>query len=66
MAYKENDTDPPTIDKMSNYGKEAWCNMEGRYSHFVFDLRSYIGNYEISICSLAVFGTVYGRSSAVP
>ena len=50
------------------YGKEAWCNLQGRYTQFVFDLsdRTAEDAYEISICSLGVLGTRYEREIALP
>ena len=50
-----------------NYGKEAWCNLEGRYTQFVFDLtdRSH-ESYTISICNLGIFGTKYVRNVQIP
>ena len=49
---------------MFDTGLEVWCNMEGRYVTFEADLSAYgVGGteYSISVCNIAVFGTVYSR-----
>ena len=51
---------------MWRYGKEAWCNLEGRYIHIVANLKHLVAPYEMTICTFAVFGTQYGRNSTVP
>ena len=52
---------------MWRYGKEAWCNLEGRYIHIVANLEHLSGqSYEMTICTFAVFGTQYERNSTVP
>jgi len=44
------------------YGKEHFCNLEGRYLHIVGDLNHLSGgSYEQTICTLGVFGTQYVR-----
>ena len=46
------------------YGSENWCNMEGQYLHIVSHLSYGDGWWvgaEISLCSLAVYGTKYVR-----
>lgn len=46
------------------FGGEIWCNMEGRYLHFVADLSRYMPNGSqdtVSICAIGVFGTKYVR-----
>ena len=53
------------------YGAEHWCNLEGQYLHIVADLNELYAtesSYEMSICTLGVFGTQYVRSGgdAVP
>ena len=49
------------------YGKESWCNLEGRYTQFVFDLTDRSdSSYEISICNFATFGTKYVRDIELP
>jgi len=54
---------------MWNFGKEAWCNMEGQYIGIVADLIHY-GTagvaYLMSICQLGAFGTKYVRLTPVP
>ena len=43
-----------------NYGKEVWCNKEGRYTTIEFDYTHLSGgSYELSICSVGLFGTAY-------
>ena len=32
-----------TKNNVWNYGKEVWCNLEGRYMHIVADLAQYAG-----------------------
>ena len=44
---------------MWRYGKEAWCNMEGRYVHIVADMRHEQGTYIFTICALGFMGTQY-------
>ena len=44
------------------FGEERFCNLEGRYLHLVSDNKHRIGtDYEVSICFLGVYGTVYVR-----
>ena len=50
-----------------NYGVEAWCNLEGQYFTIVADLSSLSGDtYEMTICSLGIFGVEYVRTTAAP
>ena len=54
---------------MWNYGKEVWCNLEGRYMHIVADLTHYSGSmdpYLMTLCQLGIMGTKYVRATAVP
>ena len=52
---------------MWRYGKEAWCNLEGRYIHIVANLTHLsTQSYEMTICTFAVFGTQYVRNTTVP
>jgi len=59
---------------MWKFGHEAWCNMEGQHMTIVADLTHMASQtsalapdgYEMSICSLGVFGTEFVRSTAVP
>ena len=46
-----------------NYGKELWCNMQGRYTSIVADLsdQASSGSYEMSLCNLGIMGTKYER-----
>ena len=42
------------------YGAEHWCNLEGKYLHIVADLNDLYAeyfDYEMSLCTLGVFGT---------
>ena len=32
------------------YGKEVWCNLEGRYMHVIADLSHLTGSYTMSLC----------------
>ena len=32
-----------TFNDIWNYGKEVWCNLEGRYMHIVADLSHLVG-----------------------
>ena len=49
-----------------DYGFEQWCNMEGRYVTFEADLSVVSGTiWEVSVCSIGIFGTVYERSPNV-
>ena len=51
-----------------NYGKEIWCNMEGRYMSIVADLTSLSSesSYEMSLCSVGILGTKYSRATTLP
>ena len=54
----------PSIIDVWNYGKESWCNLEGRYIHIVADLSGYtaIPNAaDMGICNLGIMGTKYAR-----
>ena len=54
------------------FGKETWCNLEGRYLHLVADLSKEVTenpipwDQMISICQLGVFGTKYSRTNEPP
>ena len=53
------------------YGKEHWCNLEGQYMHIVADLShlmvaEYNYEYEMSICTLGIYGTRYARDQNIP
>ena len=46
-------------------GKEAWCNMPGRYTTIVADYNEDINSYhwfKPSLCSIGIFGTRYIRN----
>ena len=50
-----------------NYGKEVWCNLEGRYMHIVADLSHLAGqSYEMQLCSVGIMGTKYIRDQTLP
>ena len=49
-----------------NYGRENWCNLEGQYTTIVADLSGLVGAYEMSICSVGIFGTEYTREEWLP
>jgi len=59
---------------MWKFGHEAWCNLKGRYVTIEADLSHLAGQtsteapngYEMSICSLGLFGTRYKRLTEVP
>ena len=51
------------------FGKETWCNLEGRYLHLVGDFSQTLAdtpgdNDTVAICQLGVFGTKYIRYTA--
>ena len=43
-----------------NYGKEIWCNLQGRYTTIVAD-NSAKKTMNIKICNFAIMGTKYWR-----
>ena len=50
-----------------NYGKEVWCNLEGRYMHIVADFTHLIGtNFNVNLCSVGIMGTQYIRADPLP
>ena len=51
-----------TYNDVWNYGKEVWCNLEGRYMHIISDLKHLAGQgYSMELCSIGVMGTQYIR-----
>ena len=57
------------------FGKETWCNLEGRYLHLVGDFSQTLDpdpfdvgneNLTVAICQLGVFGTKYIRYTDAP
>ena len=44
-----------------NFGKESWCNLEGRYIHIVAYLSAYSTNASMSLCNLGILGSKYVR-----
>ena len=50
------------------YGKEIWCNTEGRYTHIVADWTgtpAQASDYEMSLCQLGIMGTEYIRQDSI-
>ena len=47
------------------FGKEEWCNLQGRYTHIVKEASSTAGASIVSICHFGVFGTQYERDTAI-
>lgn len=73
--YAYNESEDPFkqgIGKVWPFGKENWCNLEGRYLHLVADMTQQLSQVTdpdtetISVCSIGVYGTKYVRSSEVP
>ena len=70
--------DPRTLNdginggKAWTYGKEVWCNLEGRYMHIVADLSHLLSSpysftsYTMSLCQLGIMGTEYVHTEAPP
>ena len=51
-----------TYNDLWNYGREAWCNLEGRYIHIVADLNHLVETgYNMELCSVGIMGTKYVR-----
>ena len=49
-----------------NYGKEVWCNLEGRYMHIIADLSHLAGQgYSMDLCSIGIMGTQYIRNETI-
>ena len=48
------------------FGKENWCNLEGRYLFMVADMSQHVSSAadsdKVSVCSLGVYGTRYIRN----
>ena len=56
-----------TYSDVWNYGKEIWCNLEGRYMHIISDLNHLAGQgYSMELCSVGVMGTKYVRDETLP
>ena len=54
------------ISSVWPYGKEDWCNLEGRYLHIVANLNHLMDTYPydeyaMSLCQIGVYGTKYVR-----
>ena len=60
----DNVCEPPTgqIDLSGTYGTEVWCNKEGRNVSVRADLKDLRAPFEVSICSVGIYGTYYERS----
>ena len=65
VSYVDN-TIPHDNVKVWNYGRENWCNLQGRYTMIVADLSHLSGNYEMSLCNVAIMGTKYKPKLANP
>ena len=53
--------------QMWNYGKEIWCNHQGRYMHIVADVKDSDPNwYVMSLCNIGIIGEKYVRSNMPP
>ena len=60
-------TEGTTYNNRWNYGKEIWCNLEGRYMHIVADLSHLAGQgYSMELCSVGIMGTQYVRDEPLP
>ena len=56
-----------TYENVWNFGKEVWCNLEGRYMHIVADLNHLAGQgYTMTLCSIGIMGTQYVRDQTLP
>ena len=56
-----------TWTNLWSYGHEAWCNLEGRYTHIVADLSHLAGQgYSMELCSVGIMGTQYVRDEPLP
>lgn len=56
-----------TYNNIWNYGRETWCNLEGRYLHIIADLSHLAGEgYNMQLCSVGIMGTQYIRATPVP
>ena len=65
VSYDDNGTPRDNV-KVWNYGRENWCNLQGRYTTIVADLSQLTGSYEMSLCNVAIMGTKYKPSTANP
>ena len=56
-----------TYNGLWNFGKEIWCNLEGRYMHIVADLSHLaVSGYSMELCSVGIMGTQYVRDQNLP
>ena len=68
-SYVDVDIYGDTNSKQFQFGKEVWCNLEGRYMSIVAnftDVDSTDTDYTISLCHVAVMGTEYIRNGSLP
>ena len=65
--YHEFTKNSITYNNIWNYGKEVWCNLEGRYMHIVADMNHLAGQgYTMALCSVGIMGTQYVRDQTLP
>ena len=59
--------DPWRNVEIWNWGKEVWCNMQGKYTTIVADwsLPAAVGTYEMRLCNLGIMGTEYVHSPPI-
>ena len=57
-----------TDETWQNYGKEAWCNMKGRYTSIVADLTGLASEVTLgmSLCNVGIMGSKYFRKTQPP
>ena len=60
-TYTKGNGDTFTDASFWNYGKEIWCNKQGRYTTIVADLTQLVAPYQMSLCNVAIMGTKYVR-----
>ena len=61
-TYEDYDGNQKSTSHWWKYGKEIWCNMQGQYTTIVADLSGLTGDYEMSLCNVAIMGTQYERT----
>ena len=63
--------DPKLGQRVWTYGKEIWCNLQGRYTYIVAEfghLFEYIyplTTYKMRLCQLGIMGTEYVRNEEI-
>ena len=61
------DADDNVTRNVWNFGKEVWCNLEGRYMHIIADFSHLSGeDYSMELCSLGIMGSQYVRDQTLP